>query len=294
MPSPSPYLEATLSRWKDRNALVRRDIEIMLEGLNIKGELLSDLRQRVHRHRLDDIEQLREARRQNWTSWDERLKRMEKWMASGARIQNGVANVVAWRQSALGFDRARDLSKHYAALLESKALRLEAKRAMLADRTQQWAERLRVMEVDLKEFAERHASKTTEVLVSKARKQPYLDFVYLEREIEGKITLEFKDIRASVNRVLERLGRADQWVADRAAANPDHFEARKSTLLETWQPFHQKFGDIRENILHQALEFEEGRRRLRWIYEQVQRMRVVHESAPARRPFLERLFRPEE
>jgi hypothetical protein len=47
-------------------------------------------------------------------------------------------------------------------------------------------------------------------------------------------------------------------------------------------------------VLRHALDFEEGRRRLRWIYEQVQRMRVVQDSPAVRRPLLERFFRPEE
>lgn len=294
MPNPSPYLADTLARWKDRNSLIRRDVEIMLEGLKVKGLLLDDLRQKVRKHRQEDIAQLEEARRESWTSWDERLKRLEKWMASGAKLKNAAANVVAWRQSALGFDRARELGLKYATSLERKAANIEKNLTELSERMKQWAERLRSKEADLREFAERHSLKTVEVLVSKARKQPYLDFVFSEREEEGRISMGFKDLRASANRALERITRADQWVADRAAANPSHFEERKSSLLGTWHPFHQRFSELREAVLQQALDFEEGRKRLRWIYEQVQRMRVVQESVPARRPLLERFFRPEE
>jgi hypothetical protein len=294
LPSPSPYLQSTTARWKDRNALIRRDIEIMLEGLKPKGLLLDDLRQRVRKHRQEDIVQLKEARRESWASWEERLKRLEKWMAEGATLKNATANLIAWRQSALGFDRARELGQKYARTLEPKAVKMEKKLSELSERMKQWAERLRAMEVDLREFAERHADKTAEVLVSKARKRPYLDFVFIEREEEGRLALDFKSIRATANRALERIARADQWVADRAAANPAHFEERKSSLLETWRPFYKRFSELREAVLHQAIDFEESRKRLRWIYDQVQRMRIVQDSIPARRPLLERLFRPEE
>jgi hypothetical protein len=294
LPSPSPYLQSTIARWKDRNALIRRDVEIMLEGLKLKGLLLGDLRQRVRQHRQEDIAQLKEARRESWVRWEERIKRLEKWMVKGATLKNATANLVAWRQSALGFDRARELGQKYAQALAHKAFKIEKKLSELSERMKQWSVRLRAMEVDLREFAERHADKAAEVLVSKARKQPYLDFVFAERDEEGRMTLDFKSIRATANRALERIARADQWVADRAAANPEHFEARKSSLLETWRPFHKRISELREAILHQAVDFEEGRKRLRWIYDQVQRMRVVQDAIPARRPLLERLFRPKE
>ncbi len=294
LPGPSPYLEPTLSRWKDRNALIRRDVAIMLEGLKPKGFLLDELRQRVRKHRLEDIAQLKEARRENWASWDERLKRLEEWMAAGAGIKNSTANLTAWRTSVLGFDRARDLSQKYAQALEYKAAKLGIKISELSERLNRWAGRLRAMEVDLREFAERHPDQSVEVLVSKARKKPYLDFVFAERDEEGRLAFDFKGLRATTNRALERMARADQWVTDRATASPEQFEARKNALLETWGPYHQRFSELRDAVLNQALDFEESRKRLRWIYDQVQRMRVVQDNIPVRRPLLERLFRPEE
>src|SRR5438128_1420824 len=98
LPSPSRYLQATLSRWTERNALIRQDAHIMLAGLGIKELLLKDLRQKVRKHRMDDIDQLKDARRQSWTSWEERMKRLETWMAEAALLQNATANVVAWKK----------------------------------------------------------------------------------------------------------------------------------------------------------------------------------------------------
>ncbi len=294
LPSPSSYLQASLSRWNDRGALIRRDVEIMLEGLQVKGLLLDDLRQKVLKHRQEDAAQLTEARRITWASWEERLKRLEEWMASAAVLGRSSANLRAWRNSSLGFDRAVQLGQKFAVILEQKAAKYEKKTMGLIERLQQWSDRLCLKEAGLREFAERQAVKTTEVQVSKARKQPYLDFLFSEREEEGRIAMEFKILRAAIKQTLGRLARADQWVADRAAASPAHFEARKNLLLEIWRDFHSRFGVIREAVMRHALDFEEGRRRLRWIYEQVQRMRVVQDIPATRRPLLERFFRSEE
>jgi hypothetical protein len=292
--SPSPYLTASLTRLKDRGALIRRDVEIVLEGIHAKGHLLEDLRESVRQHREEDAAQLAEARRETWASWEERLKRIEEWMTNAAEPVRAVASMRAWRDSALGFDRAQEVSRKYAAILTQKAEKIEAKLVTLGERMREWSGRLGSKEVELREFVERQAAKTTEILVSKARKQPYLDFVFNEREEEGRLSLDLKAIRATANRVLERVARIEKWVAEKADANPAYFESSKNNLLEMWQPFRERFTVIREAALHQALDFEEGRRRLRWIYEQVQRMHIVQESTPQQRSLLQRLFNPKE
>lgn len=290
MPEASPYLTASLTRFTDRGALIRRDVELMLEGLEVKGHLLRDLREKVQTHRQEDVAQLNEARRQTWAIWEERLKRIEEWMTSSSTLERSAGNLRAWRESVLGLGRAQSLARKYAASLLAKAGKIENRLAERARRTQEWASLLRAKEAELREFVERQAARDTEVLVSKARKQPYLDFVYLKREEEGRLSIELKSIRATLNRALDRIGRAEKWIARMAEANPAQFEMRKNDLLATWRPYHKRFSDLREAALHQAMEFEEGRMRLRWIYEQVQRMRVVESSASTRRPLLERLF----
>lgn len=110
MSNPSPYLEASLSRLSDRAKLIRRDVELMLEGVKVKTLLLEDLRQKVRKHRQEDAAQLTDARRETWGSWEERLKRVEAWMSSAANLARDTGNLRAWRESALGFDRAVHLS----------------------------------------------------------------------------------------------------------------------------------------------------------------------------------------
>jgi hypothetical protein len=292
--SPSPYLQEVLSRLNDRGSMIRRDIELMLEGLELKGRFLGELRPKIRRHREEDFAQLRDARRKTWDSWDERLKRVEEWMASAADLHRSATMLVAWRDSALGFDRAYALSQKYAATLEQKARKVEENLMLFGERMRDWASRLRAKEAELREFVERQAVKSTEILVSKARKRPYLDFVFNEREEEGRISLELKKLRNTANRVLARIARAEKWAAEKSEVNPAEFEARKMSLVESWRPFHGRFTALREAALHLALEFEEGRRRLRWIYEQVQMMHVVQESVPPPRPLLQRLFNAKE
>jgi hypothetical protein len=294
LPSPSPYFQASLSRFKARGALIRRDVEIMLEGIHGKSQFLGDLRRSVRQHREEDSAQLSEARLESWSSWEERLKRVKEWMASASQLASTSAKKRAWRDSALDFDRANNLSQKFASTLATKAAQIEKKLVELGDKRLSWSGRLGSKEIELREFVERQAVKTTEILVSKARKQPFLDFVYREREEEGRLATAFKNVRSSANRALERIARAETWASQKAETNPAIFEIRKNLLLEAWQPARQRLNGLRDAALQQALDFEEGRRRLRWMYDQVQQMRVVEESTPQRRPLLERLFSPSE
>jgi hypothetical protein len=273
---------------------MRRDVDMLLESCHVKARLLTDLRQAIQHHRLDDVAQLREARRQVWPQWDERLKRVEEWMASAAGLAHSSANLRVWRDSAIGFNRMRRLSQKFGQLLEKRSARLDRKLLALSERMQAWSERLMVMESDIRGFMERQAAKDAEIVVSRARKQPYLDFVYREREEEGRLSSELKSIRFATNKTLERFASAEKWAADSAQAYPEQFEDGKEELSAFWRPFQKRFGELRELALHQALNFEEGRRRLRWVYEQVQHVRVVqNQNLLGQRPLWERLFRPD-
>lgn len=234
----------------------------MLEGLSSKG-ISNDLRAKILQHRNEDVTQLAEARRVVWASWDERLRRVEEWMRTAADLKRTAASFNAWRESAQGFERLQSMADRYKASLEQRAKALGADLESVTETMKAWDTRLCAKEAELRAFLERQTAKTTEIMVSKARKQPFLDFVYVEREEEGRLALKMKSVRSTVNKTLERLNRAQQWVITRAAQNPEQFGPRKDTFLNTLRPFHKQFTDLRESALEQALAFEGGRQRLR-------------------------------
>lgn len=290
MPAPSSYFEATQKRFQDRGELLRRDIDIMLEGLRSKGQLLDELRARTLTHRQEDLAQLTEARRELWASWDERLKRIEEWMRASAILKQTSSQFKVWSQSARGFERLQDFADRYKTSLQARARGMQAELAAATEAVQSWEQRLCAQEAEIRGFLDRQAAKTQEIMVSRARKQPFLDFVYLERESEARLAAQMKTVRLSVNRTLERIARAQKWASDRASQNPREFAARQDAFQAQIMPLQRQFALLREKALELALTFEGGRQRLRWIYEQVQRMRVVAEAPAPKTPLLHRLF----
>src|SRR5688500_7840921 len=112
-------------------------------------------------------------------------------------------------------------------------------------------------------FMERQAAKDSAFMVSKARRQPYLAFIYRERLDDGLIALRLKTLRSSINRSLERLARSQKWVSAQADANPEQFDTQHEIFVRRIRPFEKVFSEIRENVLELALSFEGGRQRLR-------------------------------
>ncbi len=290
MSAPSAFLEVSQTRLSDRGSLLLRDINIMTEGLAGKADYLKDLRKQFLKHRLEDMQQIREARQQLWSSWDERVRRLEDWMRETADASRASATLVAWKRGALGFERIQGLNDKFTAAAARRAELVDKLFQSVFVQIRQWDERLKTQEADLRAFLERQAAKTTELMVSKARKQPYLDFAYHEREMEGKLSTEMKFLRTSVNRMMDRITKAQSWVGDRAAQAPGHFDDRKQDTMMSLARHRARFNELREKIMELALFFESGRQRLRWIYEQIQRMHVVSELNVDRRPLLYRLF----
>lgn len=270
--------------------LLRRDAAIQLDGLSDKKQYLEALRGQFTQHRVEDIAQIKEARTPVWASWEERLRRLEEWLKEAAEIKRSSATLRSWKESAIGFERLKDITDNFSASLERRAKALEETISATMHRIQAWDGRLRAQEADLRSFLDRQAAKTTEIMVSKARKQPYLDFAFREREEEGQLSQRMKSIRSTANRMLDRLTKANAWVFAKAEQSPGYFESNKDEFMTGLAFQRTQFSELREKALTLALYFEEGRQRLRWIYEQIQRLRVVPDSPPVNKPLIERLF----
>ncbi len=289
----SPYLESSLARWSDRGVLVRRDVELLLEGLQLKGHLLNGLRDRISQHRSEDMAQFEESRREAQTQWEERLKRLEEWIGTQAGFRQSTEKLKTWSTAAQWFDNAQTIAVRYrTSTLEPKMEKLENRLVDLTEGLIRWSERLLEKETELHTFMDRETNKGVEIFVSSARKRPYLDFVYAEREEEGRLSREIKLLRLGTQNILARFARADRWASDKVRSNPAQFEVRKTQLLNMWRSFQTRSQALQNEMPIRETAFDEGRRRLRWIYESIQRMRVLDDVVvpPKRKPLLYRLF----
>jgi hypothetical protein len=167
---------------------------------------------------------------------------------------------------------------------------MEKRLVNVADRLKLWQNRLSVKAIELTGMMNRQVEGSAGLLVSSAQRSKNLDFVFIEREEEGRLSIEFKKISADIRQSLNRLSRPETWELEQAKFFPAYAEIRKNQVFEPWRPLQQKLDTLSEETLHMGLLFEEGRQRLRGIYETVQKMKIVEPALTAPRPFLHRLF----
>jgi hypothetical protein len=266
-----------------------RDREMALDEARSKGRALSELCRTMDRHRTEDLEQLSSARQQLWARWDERLKRLAEWSATAKALHQSSLEIKSLRAATVWFGRAPQIAERYVQQLENKSFRFEKELMELRERLGQWMDRLSLKEAEVKRFVENEAVKTTEILVSATRKRIHMDFVYNEKDEEARIARRFRLLRQRVYLIVRRLSRGEKWLPPIVETHAAVFEVRKKELLESWRPAEERYRQLEEAVLKWAGVFEEGRQRLRWIYETARQMRVV-ETTLRRRPLLERLF----
>ncbi len=289
--APSSYLQVSLARWSDRATLARRDVEMMMDGLEVKGHFIEGFRLKVLSRRKEDLVQLQDARREAWAQWDERLKRLGVWIGASTVLGQSSGRVLAWKDQVAWFDRAQNILARYAARLDQRAAALENQIVRLGEQTTEWCDRLILKESEASGVLRMEGIQSPEPMITSTRKRSFMEFVYAEREKEGELARHFKTIRGAANAVLDRLFRTQEWISRQTEINPAHFEIRRNQMQEFWNPLQKRFTQIREVALSQALLFEEGRTRLRAIYDMLQKARIIQDEPPSRRPLLERLFK---
>jgi hypothetical protein len=288
--SASPYLQDAWVRWANRGSLMRRDVELVLSGFESKTRVLGGLRAKIQEHRRDDFAQLMRAHDEEGQRWDERLVRLGEWINTSENLLQSSKVLVEWNETAAWFDRAQQISTQFGDALERKIEAIEKGTALLGDRVRQWLNRLAAQEIAFAELKNRQGNPVDGLMVPAGRKSASLDFVYLEREEEGRLSLEFKRIREDIRLALHRLSRPETWVRQKETAFPAYVEIRKNQVFDLWRPQQKKLDTLSEDTLHLALTFEEGRKRLRGIYETIQKMKVLEPSPTTSKPLLHRLF----
>lgn len=289
MPTASPYLKSALTRWTDRQTTLRKDLEQALDHVAEKRIYLDDLMNQILRHRREDITHLSIARKDSESRWQEQLKRLEDWSNASSNIALRFERVLGWHTSTQWFERAVDLADSMRLRLFQRAERYDLRHVQLQESIESWLGRLALKEIELKQFKQHEAALGNDIFVSSSRKEPFMRFAIDERNEETRLGRDLRNLRDAANLVLHRLEEASSWAEKRADYHPVSFEEYKNRIQESTLPTRERYAALRNRIMNSALLFEEGRKKLRWIYEIVQQMRVVPSFTQPKRSLWDRL-----
>jgi len=273
----SPFLNQTLTLWTERRRQIRLEVEHQHDHMAVA---LSELHDRWN--------DMRGLRRERWDAfenddrlsedrWMERLGRIEEWRGTLMQLQNrfggieGIVSGIQW------FDRAQDVGKRMAAHLGDRIVPYENTHTQLHEQLEQWLSALTAKEIDLKDVKQKAEDRTEPLLVSRARKQPELDFLAENLAKDADLGLQLHRLRRTVALSLGRLYRVSHLLERHARVNEGLFEIRRKQITEDLKNSQNQYFGLREKVLADALLYESCRRKLRWLKEAVNALRCIED-----------------
>ncbi len=289
--SASPFLDNLLIDWSHRTTEVRRTQSSMIDTLQAERKSLDDAWQRQQIQVTQGWYALERFNEHLCRQWTERLKPLEQ---SGVRLAGLGERVTAVDRvvlAGLWLGRAGPLAGPLARGLRILGDRLAPMGEELDLRLVMWQETLEAKEKELQLLKEKDESKETPLLVSRARKQPELDFVDAQTAAEKEIGEQVRLARQKLHHAMDRLYKASNALEHHAATHPGLYDAHKNQLLDVLLEPRARLLELRETILSNALVFETCRRKLRWIQTTVRSIRCLEDVYKSPQPLWKKLLR---
>lgn len=255
-----------------------------------KSLYLDELMEQILRHRREDLDQLADNQRDLEHRWLERLKRLETWQEHARAAESQAGRLQGWWSGAAWFEEAASRVTALRRAIESRIERWDRSAGELEGAVSSWAGSLAMIEHELRELQQRESLGGADFYISAARKKPFMDAVNRERDQEARLARSIRTVREAVSAAAKRLGRVDALTDRRTADHPSAFEFHRQSIRNDLHPLLPRLEALRERIMQTAIAFEDGRRRLRWAYDTVSKLRVLPDFEPPRRTFLQKLL----
>ena len=291
MPEISSHLDTLLTRWITRGSDLRKEITFQKElmdplALAANGNRLA-MRERFRRdaRRLEQLSQDAQAR------WDERLHRIEEWGNSVVDIRDhegqlhGIVASMLWLEKAAGHQDA------FLRRLNQRADRLLQGQKALHEKLDAWFTLLQEREQILQELKHREANSKEPLYVSRARKQPEIDFVNEQRAVNETLGKDMQQLRSTLTTTLGRLQKAYSNLEERTSKYQLLYEVRKQEMVTGLKSVEPVLLDRRYQILSDALVYEACRSSLRRIHDIVRGLRCIEDLSQTPRTGWKKLFR---
>lgn len=273
----SPFLHAVLTQWTERRQQCDRDQENLNDRMTLALRELDDRRNEIWDHR----RQWWQASEQNDPAsdgrWTERLRKIQEWQDVLSRLRTRHGEIGGTLSSIRWFDRAQELGKRLATHLDARIGRLENAHIELHEQFEPWLSALATKETELNDLKKKAENHSAPFLVSRARKQPELDYLADNLSKEADLGSQLQTLRRAAALSLGRLYRASRQLEIRARENEGLFETRRKQIVEDLKDTQSRYFDLREKILGDALLYESCRRKLRGVKETVNDLRCIED-----------------
>jgi len=279
----SPYLAGLLTQWASAVDELKKEVifqKDLLDPITLAthGNRLA-MRERRRRDIQNLIENFQEARGR----WDERLQRIEKWKSSVTQLQETEAHLQGLLGAGVWLEKARQYQDSFVQRLNRGAVRLEAAHQIVRYNIEAWITLLQEREGLLQELTSREKQADASFFVSRARKQPELDFLAEQASVESALGQELAGMRHLLNHLRARVRRAITVIGQRTSGAEIFYEIHKQEMLVELKTLEETLDKRREQILSEALAYEGGRHLLRKLNGLVHNVRCLEDIPQTKR-----------
>jgi hypothetical protein len=231
----------------------------------------------MRERRRRDVRYLQEFRQDADTRWEERLQRIEEWQRSVGDIQSEHTIIQRLLRSTQWLVKARGKQAAFQYHFNRRAEILHLTQQGLHEKLAAWEVMLQEKHATLEDLRAKEESANRPLYVSRARKQPEIDFVQEHQAFSEEMGRCIQQLRDSLTRARGRVQKAIALVEQQASGREILYEVHKQEILATLKNVEQTLKDRREAILSDALIYEGGRHVLKKINERVSGLRSLEE-----------------
>lgn len=273
----SPFLEDALVRWELRGTSLQKEIRF-------QKELLQPLTLAVHGNRLA----LRERRRgdlremirnfeETQARWNERLERIQGWKTSVTQLQQEEQHLRGLIGSSVWLEKVRRLQDRFLSRFVQRAERLDEQQQAFQSTLDAWRAVLEERATTLEDLAQKQELSLQQIYVSRARKQPELDFIREQDAMDEALGSGLKLMRSSLRMHMDRLQKAFGVVEQQASGSEIFYELHKQEVLSGLKSTYQALEERRQRILEDALLYESCRHLLKRLKEFIRGLQCLED-----------------
>ena len=283
MPPVSPALDDQLTRWTTRGSDLRKELAFQKDLLEPLALAAHGNRLALRERRRRDLRDLEQIFQESQSRWDERLNRIMGWKRATHDLQSEEARLQSLINASVWLQKARAHQDTFLRHYERRAERLGEQQQALHHALEAWQAALEERAASLDGLAQKQEKSEQPLYVSRARKQPEIDFVREQEVIDEALTQGVQQMRRSLRTALDRLSKAFSAVDRRASGAEIFYEVHKQEILSGLKSSQQTLEKHRESILSDALIYQACRHRLRRLRAIVSGLRCVEDIPRPRR-----------
>jgi hypothetical protein len=263
----SPYLDNLLTRWTQSLTDLRKEAAFQKDLIEPLSLAAHGNRLAMRERRRRDLRRLEDTQTESYARWDERLNRVEEWKQKTAQLKEEDERLRRLVQGSAWLEKARRHQDAFSHRIEHRAVLLQADQQALHTQLDAWLMLLQTQETTLQELRQKAEQSEHPFYVSRARKEPEVDFVAAQPATRDSLGQELLTLRRSLNILNSRVHRALQTIEQRTSGVEILYEVHKQELQSELKRLEKLLATRREEILSDALIYESCRHLLRRLEE---------------------------